>query len=1038
MLKYAYDAGGNIASQAEGNLLLPQIIGQPVKRVVEPGQVATFSVVVVDASGATFQWKFNGADIPGATGDSLLLTNVSAASAGQYSVVVTNGAGSLTSAPAALTVGKNGDASDASPPLKLVAYSDAGGSVTVAPMKLGYDLGETVTLTATPAPASAFIGWAGDLNVGDLISPTNPVSFAMTGNKTVRARFASALLLPAGMVAFWRGETDANDLIGGHDGDFFAGTSTAAPCVTRFGKVGGAFTFDGTVHVRVPHSNELTPAQMTAEAWIFPTVQSGDHQTVFARGSPTNEDDAWWLGVFNGNPRFWSKHIGSGELLLEAPSTIPLNSWTHLAISFDGSTKRLYVNGVQVASQMGLGALIYEPAPVPVTIGSDWGFNASSARFTGLVDEVALYDRALSLNEVFDIYNADFIGKDVTRPYFTSPSPLPDVAPGASYSQQLATVLGAAPISFSLSAGALPPGMTLSSAGLVSGISNTSGIFDFTVLATDAAGKSTEQLYVLRILTPVTLPADMIAWWRGEPASDGTVVDTLGGHGGSFFSGNSPTSASYTPDGTVGSAFAFDGTVYVQVPDADQLRPAEMTAEAWVFPILQSGNHQAIIARGSSTNDDDAWWMGVLNGGPRFWSKHAGAGMVLLEAPAAIPLKAWTHLAITFDGATKGLYVNGVQVASQGVPGVLIYEPAPSPPALPPPVTIGADWGRNAPVDIFTGRVDEVSLYRRGLSSDEIFSIADAGAAGKRTTGPYINSPSQLPDAIVGQAFSHKFTSILGAAPVGFALSTSSTLPPALTLDSTGVLSGVPANAGRFAFVVHASDAAGLFAEQRCALRAFESILVPAAAVGWWRAEGNAQDSVGANHGALRNGAGFSPGKVGQAFSLDGSTGSVEIPDAPALRPVSLTLEAWVAFDTITGIRVVFAKPVGSGTSDSYALWLQGANLMGAVGDAAAIGPILPAAFSPAPGRWYHVAYTFDDAAKQQALYIDGQQVAVGAASKSIGYDGQPLLLGRDTENGAPNFFLQGSIDEAAVYNRVLSGAEIAAVYNAGAAGKHL
>jgi hypothetical protein len=58
--------------------------------------------------------------------------------------------------------------------------------------------------------------------------------------------------------------------------------------------------------------------------------------------------------------------------------------------------------------------------------------------------------------------------------------------------------------------------------------------------------------------------------------------------------------------------------------------------------------------------------------------------------------------------------------------------------------------------------------------------------------------------------------------------------------------------------------------------------------------------------------------------------------------------------------------------------------------------------------------------------------------TKSIGYDAQPLLLGRDTENGIPNFFLKGRIDEAAIYNRALSGTEIASIYNAGPAGKRL
>lgn len=77
---------------------------------------------------------------------------------------------------------------------------------------------------------------------------------------------------------------------------------------------------------------------------------------------------------------------------------------------------------------------------------------------------------------------------------------MPSVAQGANYTQQLTTILGAAPVTFSLLAGALPPGMSLSLAGMVSGTSNMPGIFDFTVLATDAAGMSTEQLCVLSVI----------------------------------------------------------------------------------------------------------------------------------------------------------------------------------------------------------------------------------------------------------------------------------------------------------------------------------------------------------------------------------------------------------------------------------------------------------------------------------------------------------------------------------------------------------
>ena len=100
--------------------------------------------------------------------------------------------------------------------------------------------------------------------------------------------------------------------------------------------------------------------------------------------------------------------------------------------------------------------------------------------------------------------------------------------------------------------------------------------------------------------------------------------------------------------------------------------------------------------------------------------------------------------------------------------------------------------------------------------------------------------------------------------------------------------------------------------------------------------------------------------------------------------------------------------------------------------------PALSAPFRPVPGHWNHVAYTFDDGAKQQVLYIDGIPVASGSANDPIAYAAQPLLLGCGMHNGALDSFLHGRIDDASIYNRALSGAEIASVYNAGPAGKHL
>ena len=809
MLTYSSDACGDLAGQAPAAAAAaPQIIGQPVDQLVSAGDFASFSVVVAVTSGVTFQWAFDGTNIAGATGDSLLLVSVGAADAGQYSVTVTNSAGTVTSTPATLTL--DSGASTPSPRLHLAAYSDAGGSVTVTPFQRGYGLGEPVTLTAAASAPSVFVGWSG-ISTGDLLATTSPVIVMMTADITVRARFAAPVPLAEGMVAFWRGENNATDLIGGYSGTFFTGTTPTAPSVTPWGKVGSAFAFTGTNYVQIADAPGLQPPQLTLEAWVFPTVLSStSSQTVIGRGySNAVTAGQWQLGVLNGIPQIYANNVGDTGILA-GPAAIPLNEWTHLAATFDGATMALFVNGTQVASAGTVRGIIY--APVLVTIGADWGKDGPANLFTGFIDEVSLYDRALSADEIFDIYNADIAGKNVAAPYFTTDSPLPPAATnGTGYTQQLATVLGTAPVSFTVSAGALPPGMPLTPAGAVTGASTVPGLFDVTVAATDASGNSTDQLYLLAVIPPVVPPPGLVSWWRGEPTTSTVVLDSIDGNNGGFFTGTTATAPSYTPDGEVGGAFAFTGTNYVQIPDAPSLQPPQLTLETWVHPTVLSSFLAAVIGRGSPDSNNAQWWLGLNNGTPWIYANNLG-GPGFLAAPSAIPLNEWTHLAVTFDGATAVLFVNGTQVASAGGLHALSYAPV--------PVTIGADWWQNGPANLFTGRIDEVSLYDRALTPAEISGIVAAGPAGK-STGPYITTGLLLPAAIVSQPYTQAFTSVLGTPPVSYTLGASTAAPPGLTLTSAGVLSGTPTASGVFGFTVVATDAAALSDQQPFTLQAY-------------------------------------------------------------------------------------------------------------------------------------------------------------------------------------------------------------------------
>jgi hypothetical protein len=230
---------------------------------------------------------------------------------------------------------------------------------------------------------------------------------------------------------------------------------------------------------------------------VFPIASpTGGPHTIVARGSSTNDFDTWYLGLNSGKAEFIFHDNG----LVQSPFVTPLNEWTHFAITYDELNCRLYANGVQVASHEESQTLIYDPAPIPVTIGADWASNASSDPFNGRIDEISIYNRALTADEILGIYNADLLGKNFEQPYFTSPAQLLDATGGIFYSHQCSTIFGAAPVTFSLSEGMLPTGMTLTSAGLVSGISSILGIFEFTVVATDAAGNVNEQICLLRII----------------------------------------------------------------------------------------------------------------------------------------------------------------------------------------------------------------------------------------------------------------------------------------------------------------------------------------------------------------------------------------------------------------------------------------------------------------------------------------------------------------------------------------------------------
>ena len=500
------------------------------------------------------------------------------------------------------------------------------------------------------------------------------------------------------LVGWWSGDGHSLDLTTNHvDGTLQSGASYT------LGLVGQAFSLDGVDDfVQVPDSPLWAFGTSDFSIALWANFAATDGGRTFLAcddcGGPCNK---WVFWLDNGQIIF---HLNGSAIanIGMVPFSPVLGEWYHLAVTRQGSTYTFYIDGQLVSTRIDSQAV--PDASVPLTIGqADGTFN-----FSGLLDEIMVCSRALSYDEIAVLYAASAAGKCKTLQILAQPQNAVAYVGGGSTNLMSVTVSGTGALIYQWQRNGINlPGQAGTALALSSPQLSDAG--NYTVVVTDATGLSiTSQVATLNVKLCDIVPGPyVVSWW---PA-DSNANDVIGTNNGALEGG-----AGFGV-GVCEQAFEFHGGIdSVVVPDSPTLEFVDrFTIEAWINPVTNTG---AIVSKQMFRNNgyrlvlNDRYLVGGL--GSYLWDPSSQIWRYIyhsISSSMRVPLGVWSHVAWTYDQSTMMLYINGTPAATNVIGPVIIAGSS---------ANLRIGYRDNGQMPPFNGWIDEVVIYRRALTPEEI------------------------------------------------------------------------------------------------------------------------------------------------------------------------------------------------------------------------------------------------------------------------------------------------------------------------------
>jgi subtilisin-like proprotein convertase family protein len=272
-------------------------------------------------------------------------------------------------------------------------------------------IGQHAWAPATGPLAADFIGDIDEVELFNTAVAPTVIHDIWQSGKTGKCKHCTTP--PLHMVGWWPGDGYINDIIGPNNGTFQGGAAAYGA-----GEVGPGFMLDGVGDSVLVTQTPNTGSEITMDAWINPTslsVGNGPGRVVFEKGAASTNR----VGLKVSATGQLCGYLNSGIFnVCSAPNKILTNRFTHVALVFSdtvnggfGGIMKLYANGGPPVATLTNVTDTLGVTTAKLVIGDSTTGPDIDDYFYGIIDEVELFDRALSQADIQHIYNAGSAGK---------------------------------------------------------------------------------------------------------------------------------------------------------------------------------------------------------------------------------------------------------------------------------------------------------------------------------------------------------------------------------------------------------------------------------------------------------------------------------------------------------------------------------------------------------------------------------------------------------------------------------------------------